>query len=332
MFPHQNKLLAICAALTLSACATQQNPAPVVSGTDVYTPTLDQTIMTTPSVDNNPYNTTPYDPNATTATPTVPTTQVQTPSVETSASAPIANTNSNSRSVAASRQPYVGNYSPVDKSASVHTVQAGDTVFNIAKRYGIKQENLRTWNNIGADNAIHLGQTLRVKPVGSTSNTAAVKPKPATQTAQTTQTTKPSTTSGNAQTTPVLSSNSQTVSGILWQVPTAGKIVRHFGGTNKGIEISGSRGQPVMAAANGQVVYSGSGLRGYGNLIIVQHTTAYLTAYGHNETLLVKEGQLVKRGQQIATMGSSDSSSGVKLHFELRENGTPVDPTRFVKF
>lgn len=316
MFPHQHKLLVICAALTLSACATQQNPAPVVSGTDVYTPTIDHSItQTPPSTDSNPYGAPQYDPNTSTTTQTAPSTQ---PSVDNPAYVNTPTQPSNN-TASTPRQPYVGNYSPVDKSASVHTVQAGDTVFNISKRYGIDQADLRAWNNIGADNAIHLGQTLRVKPAGSTVT-------------KTTTTTTSTTTTKTTTTTPIVSGASQTVSGITWQVPTAGKIVRHFGGTNKGIEISGSRGQPVSAAANGQVVYSGSGLRGYGNLIIVQHNTAYLTAYGHNETLLVKEGQHVKRGQQIATMGSSDSSSGVKLHFELRENGTPVDPTRFVKF
>lgn len=124
----------------------------------------------------------------------------------------------------------------------------------------------------------------------------------------------------------------QNVANITWQAPTAGKIARSFGGDNKGVDIAGTRGQDVVAAAAGQVVYSGSGLRGYGNLVIIQHTPAYLTAYGHNDSLLVREGESVKRGQVIAKMGQTDSSNGVKLHFEVRENGTPVDPSRFVKF
>ena len=120
---------------------------------------------------------------------------------------------------------------------------------------------------------------------------------------------------------------------IVWTSPvTGGSIVRSFGGENKGIDVAGTRGQPVLAAADGQVVYSGTNLRGYGNLVIIQHNAVYLTAYGHNDTLLVREGQYVRRGQQIARMGSSDSSSGVKLHFEVRENGNPVNPARFVKF
>ncbi len=313
MFPHQNKLLAICAALTLSACATQQNPAPVVSGTDtsIYTPSTTPTIDTSSTVStstNNPYGATPYDPNV-----NVPT--------NTSTTTPVVSDSSNMTNTmgTAPRQPYVGNYSPVDKSASVHTVTSGDTVYNISKRYGISQADLRAWNNIGEDNAIHLGQTLRVKPT-STVSTTPVTPPPATSNQVVT----------NAST-PVVSGSTKTVSGITWQSPTNGKLIQPFGNGNNGMQIGGTRGQPVVAAADGQVVYSGSGLRGYGNLVIIQHNNTYLTAYGHNESpLLVKEGERVKRGQQIAKMGSSDSSSGVKLHFELRENGTPVNPARFV--
>ncbi|MFC2353470.1 murein hydrolase activator EnvC family protein, partial [Eikenella halliae] len=117
--------------------------------------------------------------------------------------------------------------------------------------------------------------------------------------------------------------------GITWQRPTAGNILTRFGGSEKGINIGGTAGQPVVAAADGKVVYSGSGLRGYGNLIIVQHNQTYLTAYGHNQRLLVREGQTVRRGQSIATMGNSDSQR-VQLHFELRKNGQPVDPLQYI--
>lgn len=312
MFPHHKKLLTVCAALALSACATQQNPAPVVSGTDssVYQPT--SSTETSYSTDNssNPYGATPYDPNASTSASTSSGT-----TTTTSTSSSSSSTSSGSAS-STPRQPYVGNYSPVDVTSNIHLVQYGDTVYNISKRYGISQDNLRAWNNIGADNAIHLGQTLRVKPTGSTASTTT------TTTTTTKQPTQPVNTAITS-TTPVAS----------WQAPTEGKIIQPFGNGNNGVDIGGVRGQAVVAAADGQVVYSGSGLRGYGNLVIIQHNNVYLTAYGHNEPdLLVKEGQRVKRGQQIAKMGNSDSSSGVKLHFEVRENGTPVNPTRFVKF
>jgi lipoprotein NlpD len=98
---------------------------------------------------------------------------------------------------------------------------------------------------------------------------------------------------------------------------------------NKGLDIAGALGDPVLAAADGRVVYVGAGLRGYGNLIIVKHNATYLTAYAHNQTLLVKEDQTVRRGQKIAEMGSSDADR-VKLHFEVRRQGRPVDPARYL--
>jgi lipoprotein NlpD len=98
---------------------------------------------------------------------------------------------------------------------------------------------------------------------------------------------------------------------------------------NKGIDIGGKLGEPVLASADGKVVYAGSGLRGYGNLVILKHNNTYLTAYAHNQTLLVKEDQQVKRGQKIAEMGNSDSEQ-VKLHFEIRKLGKPVDPAKLL--
>jgi len=98
---------------------------------------------------------------------------------------------------------------------------------------------------------------------------------------------------------------------------------------NKGLDIGGKVGDPVLAAADGRVVYAGSGLRGYGNLIILKHNNTYLTAYAHNQTLLVKEDQVIKRGQKIAEMGNSDADQ-VKLHFEIRRQGKPVDPAKYL--
>jgi lipoprotein NlpD len=118
--------------------------------------------------------------------------------------------------------------------------------------------------------------------------------------------------------------------GSQWQWPTQGKVVRGFSEQNKGINISGKLGQPVMAANDGKVVYSGSGLRGYGKLIIIRHDKTYLSAYAHNSALVVKEGQAVKKGQKIAEMGDTDADQ-VKLHFEIREMGKPVDPSKFLE-
>jgi lipoprotein NlpD len=113
-----------------------------------------------------------------------------------------------------------------------------------------------------------------------------------------------------------------------WTWPAAGKVLTPFNdSSSKGVDIAGKAGDPVLAAAEGKVVYSGTGLRGYGQLVIVKHNATYLTAYAHNSKILVKEGQTVTRGQKIAEMGSSDADQ-VKLHFEVRKQGKPVDPLK----
>jgi lipoprotein NlpD len=116
-----------------------------------------------------------------------------------------------------------------------------------------------------------------------------------------------------------------------WMWPAQGKIISTFSETAnlKGIDIAGKSGQPVVASASGKVVYAGSGLRGYGKLIIVKHNSTFLSAYAHNKEIAVKEGQQVARGQKIAEMGDSDADQ-VKLHFEIRRLGKPVDPTKFL--
>ena len=117
---------------------------------------------------------------------------------------------------------------------------------------------------------------------------------------------------------------------IAWIWPSNGPVVAGYDALkNKGLAIAGRAGDPVIAAADGVVVYAGSGLRGYGNLVILKHNNTYLTAYAHNQTLLVKEDQPVRKGQKIAEMGNSDADR-VKLHFEVRKNGTPVDPMRYL--
>ncbi len=117
---------------------------------------------------------------------------------------------------------------------------------------------------------------------------------------------------------------------INWAWPAAGNVVTVFDeGRNKGLAIAGRLGDPVFAAADGRVVYAGSGLRGYGNLVILKHNNTYLTAYAHNQQLLVKEDQNVKRGQKIAEMGSTDAER-VQLHFEIRKQGKPIDPAKLL--
>jgi lipoprotein NlpD len=116
---------------------------------------------------------------------------------------------------------------------------------------------------------------------------------------------------------------------ISWIWPAEGKIVGTFDEGKKGIDIAGKIGQQVLAAGSGKVMYAGSGIRGYGNLVIVKHTNNLLSAYAHNKTILVKEGQTVNKGQKIAEMGNSDTDA-VKLHFEIRQQGKPVDPSKFL--
>lgn len=117
--------------------------------------------------------------------------------------------------------------------------------------------------------------------------------------------------------------------GNIWLAPTAGVLLGPYTPEAKGVDIAGKLGQSIVASETGKVVYAGSGLRGYGNLVIIKHDNAYLTAYAHNDKLLVKEGDSVKRGEKIAEMGSSDTDK-VKLHFEIRKFGKPVDPTKFI--
>ncbi|WP_040502254.1 peptidoglycan DD-metalloendopeptidase family protein [Herbaspirillum sp. YR522] len=117
--------------------------------------------------------------------------------------------------------------------------------------------------------------------------------------------------------------------GVSWMWPAEGKVVGTYEGGKKGVDIAGKSGQAVMAAGAGKIMYAGSGIRGYGNLVIIKHTNNLLSAYAHNKTILVKEGQSVTKGQKIAEMGNSDSDS-VKLHFEIRQQGKPVDPAKYL--
>lgn len=128
---------------------------------------------------------------------------------------------------------------------------------------------------------------------------------------------------------PAIATINEEDAGISWIWPADGKIVGTFDGGKKGIDIGGKPGQPVVAAAGGKVMYAGSGIRGYGNLVIVKHTNNLLSAYAHNKTILVKEGQTVGKGDRIAEMGNTDADA-VKLHFEIRQQGKPVDPAKFL--
>ena len=201
-----------------------------------------------------------------------------------------------------------------------YRVKRGDTLARIALDNGQSPRDLAQWNNMSNPNQIEVGDLILVKPpVGSK---AAVKP--------------PVKSAINADTAktdaPKLDTSKEIVAepGIRLSWPAKGKVSDDFSEKTKGIDIAGKLGDPVTAASDGKVVYAGNSLRGYGNLVIIKHDNTYLTAYAHNRTLLVKEGDAVKKGQKIAEMGDTDTNS-VKLHFELRVNGKPVNPTPYLQ-
>ncbi len=223
-----------------------------------------------------------------------------------------------------------------------YTVRPGDTLYRIALEAGQAPRDVQAWNNLTNPNLIEVGQVLRVAPpVSGTAPTATgvtaapvatpgvvarpLNTPPASGTPGATPTAPTAATPAPA--TEPVSAGADDVA-FVW--PAQGAVVASFDeGKNKGVSISGRLGDPVLAAADGRVVYAGAGLRGYGNLIILKHNNTFLTAYAHNQALLVREDQTVKQGQRIAEMGSSDADR-VKLHFEVRRNGKPVDPVAYL--
>lgn len=203
------------------------------------------------------------------------------------------------------------------------TVQRGDTVYRLATSNGISALDLATWNNIRPPYTIYPGQRLRLYPGSST--TPARPASSGTATAQR-PAVRPTQSAPQAPATPPVSSP------FRWQWPTAGQIVGRYVAndpTKQGVDIAGTAGQAVNAAADGVVVYSGAGLVGYGELIIVKHDEQWLTAYGHNRTRKVNEGERVRAGQQIAELGRTGAARDM-LHFEIRYNGKPVDPMSYL--
>jgi lipoprotein NlpD len=245
-----------------------------------------------------------------------------------------------------------------DWRPSVHVVQKGDTLYSIAFNYGFDYHELAELNGIQDPNVIQVGQQIRLfadaaarpapvesKPAGSlvkdqpkvvkyaysdaamaqigkvqeAGNASAATPAETQPKPQPKPEPRPSDDSGEAD------------EALEWSMPAKGKVIGEFSesANRKGIDIAGKLGQPVYASAPGKVVYSGSGLRGYGRLVIIKHNKTYLSAYAHNDQVLVKEGQSVARGQKIAEMGNTDADQ-VKLHFEVRRLGKPVDPAKYL--
>jgi len=203
-----------------------------------------------------------------------------------------------------------------------YTVQRGDTLTRIALDHGQSWRDLAAWNNLSNAHLIEVGQVLRVAPPGASAEASGVVVQPVGPSAPTS--------TKSPQVAPPALPPSSADQGMAFAWPANGQVIGSFDEVkNKGLDIAGQAGDPVLAAADGQVVYAGSGLRGYGNLIILKHNNTFLTAYAHNQTLLVKEDQTVRKGQRIAEMGKTDAER-VKLHFEIRRQGKPVDPARFL--
>ena len=252
-------------------------------------------------------------------------------------------------------------------AASQYVVQRGDTLYAIAFRAGVDVRTLASGNNISSPYTIYPGQVIQLainrptasqrrssvsSPVATTNRRATpAKPATTTQAAGTTKSTQAKSNSSVKAAKPVASANQtryvqssgakneqktadNTLAGnkVQWQWPVKGKIVSRFSTLehgNKGIDIAGREGSRINAAAEGLVVYAGSALRGYGNLIIIKHNDDYLSAYAHNKRILVAERQQVTAGQQIAEMGATDATDS-RLHFEIRFRGKSVDPIRYL--
>jgi lipoprotein NlpD len=236
-----------------------------------------------------------------------------------------------------------------------YVVQAGDTLYSIALVFGQDFRDIARWNGLDDQAHLQIGQSLRVAPpAGEESSSAeatpiAVSPSPKVETrplAPSDLITAPSA----AEAAPAPGSTDQTAAmpapaavapttdnkaaagepDSQWAWPSRGKVLDRFDEAhNKGIDIGGNVGDPVYAANDGQVVYSGNSLPAYGKLVIIKHTDDYVSVYAHNNEILVTQGQAVKRGQRIADLGMTDASSP-RLHFEIRRRGTPVDPLAYL--
>ena len=225
-----------------------------------------------------------------------------------------------------------------------YSVKPGDTLIRIALENGQNWRDLVKWNALDKPNVIEVGQVLRVvapgADVGAVNARPVVSAKAETRPldAKTAAASTPQPFSSVASAAPAVAAAASAAAPPLrdsddepaWGWPSAGVVSVGFDEQrNKGLAFNGKAGDPVVAAADGRVVYAGSGLRGYGNLVIIKHNATYLTAYAHNQALLVKEDQAVRKGQKIAEMGSSDADQ-VKLHFEVRKQGKPIDPAKLL--
>jgi lipoprotein NlpD len=238
--------------------------------------------------------------------------------------------NASGQNVSDSRQPI---------TTGQYVVQHGDTLYSIAFRFGWDWQALAQRNHIAAPYVIRVGQAIRFD--GRASQAAMVGNARPTATAPVVTSKPPAQVVKTTKSAPVVASKPMPKPAVSpaaknfngrWAWPAQGAIIGQFssnGSLNKGIDIAGDLGEPVFSASDGSVVYAGSGLRGYGELVIIKHSDTYVSAYGHNRRLLVREGQQVKVGQVIAEMGSTGTDR-VKLHFEIRRQGKPVNPLQYL--
>ena len=218
-----------------------------------------------------------------------------------------------------------------------YSVNRGDTLYSISWRYGLDYREVARWNNVNERFQIYPGQVLLLTPpTSSNTSSSTIATRPVAQSQQSATPTRSVTQPQNQTTRPQQSASQPAASGQqpstsgqpIWRWPANGQIIRRFSaatGGSKGIDIAGKLGDSVVAAADGRVVYAGSGLLGYGNLVIINHNREFLSAYAHNSRILVSENDMVKSGDKIAEMGQSGTDR-VQLHFEIRRNGKPVDP------
>ena len=211
-------------------------------------------------------------------------------------------------------------------------VERGDTLYGLAFRNGIDFRDLAAWNGIASPFTIYPGQSLRLYPAGTRTSSSTTANRPANTVATGRPRPAGSPPTPATRPAPAPARAAPVSSGFAWRWPADGPVIGSFSSgdaTKQGVDIGGSGGQPVRAAGDGVVVYSGGGLVGYGELVIIKHSESWLSAYGHNRKRLVNEGQNVKAGQQVAEMGRSGASRDM-LHFEIRYNGKPVDPLLYL--
>ncbi len=234
----------------------------------------------------------------------------------------------------------------MSQSTTTYIVQPGDTLYKIAREHNAKVHEIAQANQIANPSQLRIGQTLVIPGAGtaptspphiSSGTQVVAAPIDVSGTTQSQSQTGQASTSSQSTTTvqpdkSVESSSAPRASDadlINWGWPNQGKIIQGFTPSSKGIDIAGEIGDPVLAAADGKVMYAGNGVRGLGNLILLGHTDGFITAYAHNDELLVKMGEEVKKGQKVATLGQTEASSP-RLHFEIRRRGTPVNPLSYL--